>query len=155
MSSSGKSPFSKASMAQAMVPPAEIVSMPSSLQTRPALQVAARSIEPMRVPKETIVSYSGPGPSGTAKGPSLTSTTRLQAIPQKAQAPRFVRYISLRVLPAKASAASSQKLDVQFFTGTSPLYTPPVRFAAVPSVCSRVAGNASMIFLLRSLRNAS
>jgi len=74
--------FSKASMAQAMVAPAEIVSIPNWLHRRPALQVAARSIEPSREPKAAMVSYSGPGPRETAKGPSSTCTTRLQAMRQ-------------------------------------------------------------------------
>ena len=69
--SSVRSPRSYASMAQAMVAPALIVSMPRSLQTLPALHTAARSGVPSRLPKDTTVSYSGPGPSGMAIGPFI------------------------------------------------------------------------------------
>ena len=59
-------PSSKQLIAQAIVEPQVIVSIPSRLQMSLALHTASRFGFIIIVPKTAMVSYSGPGPSANA-----------------------------------------------------------------------------------------
>ena len=62
VSASVTRPFSKSSMAQAIVLPIVMVSIPSSLQRKLALVTAERSLIPQAAPNDQADSYSGPSP---------------------------------------------------------------------------------------------
>ena len=70
MSSCGISPRSNISIAQAIELPAEMVSMPISLQMKLALQTASKSDTPQLDPNMPMVSYSGPSPTPSNSGVS-------------------------------------------------------------------------------------
>ena len=72
-------PFSKHSMAQAIVIPTEMVSITYSPQIWWNLAMAPRSPTPQTDPPEPMVSYSGP-PYFDVTPRSGTSTSRLQAM---------------------------------------------------------------------------
>src|SRR5512140_1833640 len=63
VSSRLSAPFSNASIAQAMQPPAEIVSIPRSSHSRLACATSEISLRPTPDPSIPIVSYSGPSTS--------------------------------------------------------------------------------------------
>ncbi|MBA7683888.1 hypothetical protein ES703_92274 [subsurface metagenome] len=107
-------------MANAIVPPHEIVSIPYMLHSSLIFATAFKSSIKHNVPNELQVSYSGPGPSFILYFPLSIFTTLLQATGQPKQVRPLTSILSAIAIPDNASPPSFHTPKFQFFIGTSP-----------------------------------